>query len=415
MKTLLLVLLTVLPLTFYAQSPADSSLALVGATIYTAPGVPPITDGVVIIEKGKITVVSNEKERKIPERMTVLDCKGLVLMAGFWNSHVHFMEPKWDHADSLPVAVLNQQLNSMINSHGFTHVFDLATLNFPNLLALRARINSGEVNGPAILAAGVPFVPPNGSPFYIQPLKLPEVSTPAAAVAYVNRQIQSGADGIKVWSASPDGQHQIVPMPLDVLKAASATAHKLHKPVFAHPTADTGLRIAIAGGVDILAHVAPDGYRSWTNEEVELIRQHHMAVIPTLKLFKWELERKNIEAASNPLMTTALQQLGVFAKGGGEILFGTDVGYVADYSTTDEFMLLSQAGLSFDQILAALTTAPARRFGMEAHSGRIAKGMDADIVLLKADPHTDSRHFSEVAYTIRHGKIIYDSRTMEGN
>ncbi|HEY9258686.1 amidohydrolase family protein, partial [Chitinophaga sp.] len=360
----------------------------------------------------KITAVGTRQQVKIPAHMPVLDCTGLVLTAGFWNSHVHFIEPKWNHADSLPVAVLNKQLNSMVNSYGFTHVFDLASLDFPNLLALRARINSGEVNGPAILAVGVPFVPPNGSPFYIQPLKLPEISTPEAAVAYVTKQLQSGADGIKVWSASPDGQHQIIPMPLDILKAASTTAHKWHKPVFAHPTADTGLRIAIAGGVDILAHVAPDGYRGWTDKEVELIRQHHMAVIPTLKLFKWELERKNIEAATNPLMTTALQQLGVFAKDGGEILFGTDVGYVPDYSTTDEFILLSQAGLNFDQILTALTTAPARRFGMAQHSGRIAKGMDADIVLLKADPHTDSRHFSDVAYTIRNGKIIYDSKQM---
>lgn len=414
MKTLLLALLSVLPLTSYAQCPPDPELALVGATVYTSPGVPPITDGVVIIKNGKIVLVSNEQQLKIPARMTVLDCKGLVLMAGFWNSHVHFIEPKWDHADSLPVAVLNKQLNSMINSHGFTHVFDLASLNFPNLLALRARINSGEVNGPAILAVGMPFVPPNGSPFYIHPLKLTEIATPAAAVAYVTKQIQAGADGIKVWSASPDAQHQIVPMPLDVLKAASATAHKFHKPVFAHPTADTGLRIAIAGGVDILAHVAPDGYRSWTEKEVALIRQHHMALIPTLKLFKWELERNDIVAASNPLMTTALQQLGAFAKAGGEILFGTDVGYVPDYSTTDEFALLSQAGLSFDQILTALTTAPARRFGMAQHSGRIAKGMDADIVLLKADPHTDSRHFADVAYTIRNGKIIYNSKNEEG-
>lgn len=412
MKTLLLVLLIILPLTFYAQSPADQGLALVGATVYTAPGASPITTGVVMIEKGKITAVGTRQQVKIPAHMPVLDCTGLVLTAGFWNSHVHFIEPKWNHADSLPVAVLNKQLNSMVNSYGFTHVFDLASLDFPNLLALRARINSGEVNGPAILAVGVPFVPPNGSPFYIQPLKLPEISTPEAAVAYVTKQLQSGADGIKVWSASPDGQHQIIPMPLDILKAASTTAHKWHKPVFAHPTADTGLRIAIAGGVDILAHVAPDGYRGWTDKEVELIRQHHMAVIPTLKLFKWELERKNIEAATNPLMTTALQQLGVFAKDGGEILFGTDVGYVPDYSTTDEFILLSQAGLNFDQILTALTTAPARRFGMAQHSGRIAKGMDADIVLLKADPHTDSRHFSDVAYTIRNGKIIYDSKQM---
>lgn len=409
MKKLLLALL-LLPLTFYAQTRNTGRLALTGATIYTAPGVRPITDGVVVIENGKITAVGNRQQTKIPAAATVLDCKGMVLMAGFWNCHVHFMEPKWSHADSLPVEQLNRQLNDMVNSRGFTHVFDLAALDYPNLLALKARINKGEVNGPAMLTVGVPFVPPNGNPFYIEPLKLPEITTPAAAVTYVTQQIKAGADGIKVWSASPHA-HQTVPMPLEILKAASATAHQFHKPVFAHPTADTGVTMAVEGGVDILAHPSPDGYRPWEAAEIKLLQQHHIAVIPTLKLFKFELERNKIEAATNPLMTTALQQVGAYAKAGGEILFGTDVGYVPDYSTVDEFTLLSEAGLSFDQILTALTTAPARRFGQASHSGRIAKGMDADLVVLKADPHADVRHFSDVVYTIRNGKMMYDSRT----
>jgi imidazolonepropionase-like amidohydrolase len=33
--------------------------------------------------------------------------------------------------------------------------------------------------------------------------------------------------------------------------------------------------------------------------------------------------------------------------------------------------------------------------------------MDADIVVLDADPATDVRNLSKVAYTIRAGKIIY--------
>ncbi|MBO9731423.1 MAG: amidohydrolase family protein [Chitinophaga sp.] len=410
MKKLLLALL-LLPLTFYAQTPNAGRLALTGATIYTAPGTTPITNGVVIIENGKITAVGTGQQTKIPAATPVLDCKGMVLMAGFWNCHVHFMEPKWNHADSLPVEQLNRQLNDMVNSRGFTHVFDLGTLDFPNLLALKARINKGEVNGPAMLTVGVPFVPPNGNPFYIEPLKLPEMSTLAAAKAHVTEQIKTGADGIKVWSASPHA-HKTVPMPLDILKAACVTAHQFHKPVFAHPTADTGVIMAMEGGVNILTHPSPDGYRPWDAAEIKLLQQHQIALIPTLKLFKYELERNKLVAATHPLMTTALQQVGAYAKAGGEILFGTDVGYVPDYSTEDEFRLLSEAGLSFDQVLTALTTAPARRFGQAQHSGRIAKGMDADLVVLKADPHTDIRHFSEVVYTIRNGKMMYDSRTM---
>lgn len=365
----------------------------------------------VLIKAGKITAVGTRRQVKIPAHVQVVDCKGLVLMAGFWNSHVHFMSPVWEHADSLPAAQLTRQMTEMLTRYGFTHAFDLATLNFRNLRALRDRLRSGEVEGPALLSAGEPFVPPNGSPFYVHPIKLPEISTPEAAVAYVRKQLDAGADAIKIWSASPVGDNKVVAMPLDIVQAATATAHKYHKPVFAHPTSDTGWRVAVAGGADILAHVAPDGYVGWQQADVDLLKRRHVAVIPTLKLYKWELERNKVASAEDhPLVKTAIEQIGMYAKAGGEILFGTDVGYISDFDTADEFRFLGAAGLTFDQILTSLTTAPAKRFGMSQRCGRVAKGLDADLVLLKADPHDDVKNFAAVAYTLRQGKIIYDAK-----
>ncbi|PSL44189.1 imidazolonepropionase-like amidohydrolase [Chitinophaga niastensis] len=412
-------LLTVLFIAFYlplsAQTPAaNQGLALIGAKIYLGPSAPPLATGAVLIEHGEITAVGDVKAIKVPRGMKVIDCKGMVIMAGFWNCHVHFIEPKWEHADSLPASQLSNQLKDMVNSRGFTHVFDLAAFDLANLLALRARIESGEVEGPAILTAGVPFAPPDGSPFYIKPLKLHEIGTAAEASAYVSKQIQSGADAIKLWSASPNGE-RVVPMPLEVIKAAVNTAHKLGKLVFAHPTSDTGVNIAIESGVDILAHVAPDDRKLWNTATINNLLQHKVALIPTLKLFKWELERNGFPTANSSLINTGLQQVGAYAKAGGEILFGTDVGYVADYTTTDEFEFMSKAGMSFEQILTSLTTAPAKRFGMADKTGRILAGMDADIVVLTADPKENSKFFSNVAYTISKGKIIFSSKNAAGN
>jgi imidazolonepropionase-like amidohydrolase len=56
---------------------------------------------------------------------------------------------------------------------------------------------------------------------------------------------------------------------------------------------------------------------------------------------------------------------------------------------------------------ASLTTNPAQRFGHATHSGRIAKGLDADLVVLSADPAQNTSAFSKVRYTIRGGEIIY--------
>lgn len=57
-------------------------------------------------------------------------------------------------------------------------------------------------------------------------------------------------------------------------------------------------------------------------------------------------------------------------------------------------------------ILASLTTNPVAFFKATT-KGRVEKGMDADLVILDADPAGDVRNFAKVAYTIREGKVIY--------
>ena len=75
---------------------------------------------------------------------------------------------------------------------------------------------------------------------------------------------------------------------------------------------------------------------------------------------------------------------------GGQILFGTDVGYMTEYDPTDEYVFMQEAGLSYPRILASLTTAPAARFGA-VRSGRLAPGFDADVVVVDGDPAADIR------------------------
>jgi hypothetical protein len=52
----------------------------------------------------------------------------------------------------------------------------------------------------------------------------------------------------------------------------------------------------------------------------------------------------------------AQNQVRSFVALSGPILFGTDVGYMREYDPADEDAYLAGAGLSFAQILAALTT-----------------------------------------------------------
>lgn len=95
---------------------------------------------------------------------------------------------------------------------------------------------------------------------------------------------------------------------------------------------------------------------------------------------------------------------------GGDILFGTDIGYTDHYDTTLEFTLMSQASMNYQQILASLTTNPAHKFGDSDRTGSITKNMSADLVVLSADPAQDVTAFSKVRYTIRNGKILYKEK-----
>ncbi|MGB2627660.1 MAG: amidohydrolase family protein [Candidatus Acidiferrum sp.] len=399
--------------TLLGSSPCRSSdLVLVHAKIYPSPTEAVIEDGTILVHDGRITAIGPSATTKPPRSVhgvTVINCKGLVVTAGFWNSHVHILTPGLVHADSLSAAETTSQLQEMLTRWGFTTVFDIASV-LKNTNLIRHRIASGETIGPRILTVGEPFWVKGGTPVYVKGfleanhINIPEVESAAQAKERVQQQIRDGADGIKIFANSVE-RNEILTMPLDLAKVIVDEAHRVRKPVFAHVSNNQGIEVAIQSGVDILAHTTPVD-DPWSPAFARRLVAAHMALTPTLTL--WEVESKN--ASPEELekgMSRAAQQLEVFSEAGGQVLFGTDVGYIEQFDTSEEFKWMSRAGMSFQQILASLTTNPAERFGFSAHSGRLGKGMDADLVVLSADPAQDVSAFSRVAFTIRLGKILF--------
>jgi imidazolonepropionase-like amidohydrolase len=138
-----------------------------------------------------------------------------------------------------------------------------------------------------------------------------------------------------------------------------------------------------------------------------MIRQH-TALIPTLTLFEVEGRKHNDGQASIDKVEALTQgQLRAFHAAGGQVLFGTDVGYTDAFDTTEEYRLMAAAGLDWRAILASLTVNPASRFGYGTRKGTLAVGRDADLVVLNADPAQDVTAFAKVADTISAGRVIY--------
>jgi len=382
-----------------ASDDYGTTVAFLGAKIYTSPTDPPIQDGTILIRSGKIAAVGKSGSVVIPINTPQLTFTNRVIVAGFQNSHVHFTEPKWADAVNQPSAKLRGQLSDMLTRYGFTTVVDTGSF-LSNTNAIRKRIESGEVAGPRILTAGGPLYPPDGVPYYLHDLPpeilklLAQPSTPEAAVSVVDNDLAGGADIIKLFTGSWIARGTVKPMPVDIASAAVEEAHKHNKLVFTHPSNVAGLQVALAAHVDVLAHSIED-MRGWDNSYLAQMKTAKMSLIPTLKLFGEDDEIQKI-----------LDEVGGYQRMGGQILFGTDVGYLTDYDPTKEYELMARAGLTPMQILASLTTAPAERFGESSKRGRIAVGMDADFVLLNSDPSQDAANFAKVCATYRGGKLI---------
>jgi imidazolonepropionase-like amidohydrolase len=377
-------------------------VALVGGRVIASADALPVDDATVLIQGGRIANVGPRERVTVPVGAKTIDCRNLVVVAGFQNSHVHFTEEQWTDAGSQPPAKLAEQLRTMLTAYGFSTVVDTGSL-LPNTVALRRRIEIDKVPGPRILTAGLPLYPPSGIPYYVKDsvppdlLKLlPQPSTPKEAESAVIQNIDGGSDIIKLFTGSWVTNQQVLPMPADLAAAAVQAAHRRGRLVFAHVSSVPALEVTLSAGVDVIAHALDETRGRLTPEHLRRMRRQNVTLIPTLTLFA-------------DLQNTAevFREVVDYASLGGEILFGTDVGYHQMYNSELEYQLLAKAGLSWRQVLASLTTSPARRFNEGNRRGQLKPGMDGDVVVLGADPSKDPQAFTDIRYTIRSGEVIY--------
>jgi imidazolonepropionase-like amidohydrolase len=382
-----------------------TTLAIVNAKkIYVSPDQPALEHGTVVVKNGVISEVGENLQ--VPSDAQLMPCNGCVVMAGFWNTHVHFTQPQWNNSAWKPANELNSDLRHMLTSRGFTTVVD-ASSDIRTTVSLRRRIASGELLGPYIYTAGSGLYPPNGIPFYVReslPFYIrwlvPQPRTPEEATKIETINIERGADLLKLFTGSYVARGKILPMPVEIARAAVNVAHAHGQIAYAHPSNLAGTRVAMDSGVDVLAH-APDTTDGITPELLQQIVQQHMTMIPTLKMFATTVT--TAPGYLQPIYGIVRQ----FHQLGGTLIFGTDVGYMTDYSTEDEFRALQECGLNATDMLRMLTTNPAERFAVADRKGTIGVGKDGDLTVLASDPATDVTAFSAVIATTRGGRVLY--------
>jgi hypothetical protein len=87
-------------------------LAITHAVVYAAPDAPVRQGVTVLIRHGVIAAVGEHVP--IPKGIETISCEGCFVFAGFWNAHVHFMEPKWERRRD----AVRREIDSPDERHG---------------------------------------------------------------------------------------------------------------------------------------------------------------------------------------------------------------------------------------------------------------------------------------------------------
>jgi len=80
-------LLSALPL----RAQTNVTLALVGGQIIDGDEGPPIPDGVILVAGDRIAAVGRRSELAVPAGVPVIDTRGMSVMPGLADMHVHLM------------------------------------------------------------------------------------------------------------------------------------------------------------------------------------------------------------------------------------------------------------------------------------------------------------------------------------
>ncbi len=365
-----------------------------------------IDDRLILIEGERIHSIGGV----IPIEATVIDANNATLLPGLIDSHVH-TDIEGLH-DALLFGVTTElEMNGQWSSS--------------RRKKIAKRHDVADFRSP-----GMGVTPPGGHPsqymkssnnllikfFY----RYPFVSTPDEAIKFVNKQVNNGADYIKIFieDGTTVGFPGLTVISNDTLLATVKEAHRLGKMAIAHVSTFDGTQKAISAGIDGLAHLFFD--RQITPELTETIASSGAFVTPTLvtlstafgnsaaalaadKRVSSKLSRKWLDSLSRSMnvypqgnLKDAFASVMALHNAGVEILAGSDVsepipilgGLAHGASLHHELQMLVEAGMKPIEALRSATSIPAKRFGLTDRA-RIVPGTRADLILVNGDPMTN--------------------------
>jgi len=353
-------------------------------------------DPTVLVEGDRI--VAAGPDVPVPDGATLVDLPGATILPGLVDCHVHLafdssMDPVArlaERDDAALFAAMAEAARQAVRG-GVTTVRDLGDRGYASLGLRDAAATDPSL--PHIVAAGPPLTTPGGHCHF-----LGEGAAGVEALRLaIKERADRGVDVIKIMSSggnmTPGSRPEVPQYGLDELRAAVDEAHRLGLPITAHAHSTQAIADALAAGVDGLEHVSfmtADGV-----DEIPAGVLDAMARQPvTLSLTFGFAHRPGVELP--PAMASRLPAMLANARrmhaAGANIVVGTDAG-ISPIKPPDVLRAsvpqLREIGLSPTEALHAITARAAATCGLADRKGRLARGYDADVLVVDGNPLDD--------------------------
>lgn len=358
-----------------------------------------LLDQTIIVQNGKITVIKKNISA-LPSTALVIDLSGKWLLPGYIDAHVHFGTRKAAQTALSTGVTTARSMNTF-------HYFDVE---------LREANKGGATDVPAVLAAGYQIRPDMFDAFFKDFPALSDLKPKIQGAENVRRAIRANLERkvnwIKILATERAGTPETDPRKRtftdEELLAIVDEAGKSGVPVAAHAHGDEGAYKAVQAGVRTLEHGT---YLS--DKTLQLMKQKGTYLVITNALYGAMDSLPMIK--NNPIMVErqremykqAMSMTKLAYKKGVSIVAGTDSNYemVPGLTIAKETALLVEAGLSPMDAIKAITSRAAQALQIET-TGVVKGGLDADFVLLAANPLEDISALQEVEMVINNGKIV---------
>ena len=374
------------------------------------------------ITKGYATPTQNDE---------VVNLKQSYVLPGFMDMHVHLAQeyvPKAERQSKIEPeyrALFAANAASKTLMAGFTSVRNVGDGGMETI-SLREAINQGLVIGPRIFTSGKTIAttgghgdPTNGMPKDNYAPPTPEegvIDSPEEAIKAVRQRYKDGTDGIKitatggVLSVAKSGEN---PQFTDAeLIAIVTTANDYGLWTAAHAHGKEGMKRAVLAGINSIEH------GTYMDQEImDLMKARGTYYVPTIMAGDWVAEKAKIPNFFPALVKPKAEKIGpqitsTFAqayKAGVKIAFGTDSGVSAHGDNWQEFILMTNAGMSNEDALKSATIETAKLLRVEDQLGQIKPGMFADIIAFQKNPIEDISIVKNVSFVMKDGVIFKQS------